>query len=130
MDINRSRKVLYVDDEETNLALFKFTFGKKFDVITAISGSEGLLHLATDNSIMLVISDMKMPLMNGVEFIKKARSLRSDIFCVILSGYLKDEETDSMIKSGLLIDYLMKPFDRDYLTGLLEKHIGFKIKTQ
>lgn len=126
MDTNNSGQVLYVDDEDSNLTLFKFAFGRKYNVITASSGQEGLRHLETHSPIKLVISDMKMPLMNGIEFIKRVKELRSDLPCAILSGYLKDEETDSMIESGLLVAYLMKPFEREHVTALLDKYIGLK----
>ncbi len=126
MDTNNEARVLYVDDEDSNLTLFKFAFGRKFNVITANSGHEGLRHLESDTSIRLVISDMKMPLMNGIEFIRQIKELRNEMPCAILSGYLKDEETDTLIQSGLLIDYLMKPFEREHITLLLEKYIGYK----
>lgn len=127
MDINSIGKkgsVLYVDDEDSNLTLFKFAFGRKYDVILANSGHEGLQILDTVPSIKLIISDMKMPIMNGIEFINQVKVTRSNMPCAILSGYLKDEETERMIEDGLIVEYLMKPFEREHITSLLEKYVG------
>jgi len=69
--MNEKIKILYVDDEEPNLYLFKYNFSKYFEVFTANRGSEALEVLNEQHDIKVVISDMKMPLMSGIEFIKK-----------------------------------------------------------
>ena len=70
-EMNEKIKILYVDDEEPNLYLFKYNFSKYFEVFTANRGSEALEVLNEQHDIKVVISDMKMPLMSGIEFIKK-----------------------------------------------------------
>lgn len=65
--------ILYVDDEQLNLQLFATVFKKKFNVITAESGLEGLEKLDKNKDICIVISDMRMPEMNGIEFINTAK---------------------------------------------------------
>ncbi len=68
--------ILYVDDEQTNLVLFEYSFKDLYNVITANSGEEGLLKLKDyKDDIIVVISDMRMPKMNGIEFIIEARKI-------------------------------------------------------
>jgi len=68
-------KILYVDDEIVNQYLFKMNSSKYYQVVTASSGDEGLELLENDKEIRLVASDLKMPKMNGLDFIKKAKQV-------------------------------------------------------
>lgn len=76
--MNKQNKILYVDDESINLELFKMNLQNHYDVFTAINGFEGLDILDRNPYIPLIISDMKMPIMNGIEFITKAKALYPD----------------------------------------------------
>lgn len=104
-------KVLYVDDEEINLELFNYNFSDKFDVITDCCGENGLKHLMNNPDIRVVISDMKMPKMSGLEFISKARELYNDKKYYILTGYDISEEIRKAIDSRLILKYFKKPFN-------------------
>ncbi len=61
--------LLYVDDEESNLLIFKDTFRRKYQIFTAISAKAGI-GILDNNKIDLVLSDQRMPEMTGVEFLK------------------------------------------------------------
>ncbi|MEP5103489.1 MAG: response regulator, partial [Ekhidna sp.] len=66
--------ILYIDDEEANLLLFRISFEGEREVLLANSPEEGLKKLAEHRErIRAVISDMHMPKMNGVQFIEKAQ---------------------------------------------------------
>lgn len=106
--------ILYVDDEEINLFLFEKSFGKKYSVITADSGGKGLKALENHgDKIIVVISDMRMPVMNGVEFIRKAKSLHDNIVYFILTGFEYNDEIDEAIKTDLIQKFFTKPFNYD-----------------
>ena len=62
--------ILYVDDEENNLIVFKNAFFREYQVHTALSAQEGL-SILDQNMIHLIITDQKMPGMTGVEFLEK-----------------------------------------------------------
>jgi two-component system, response regulator, stage 0 sporulation protein F len=102
--------ILYVDDEYTNLMLFRINFQKKYNVITSYSGIEGLEQLRTHPEIVIVISDMKMPGMDGLEFIKKAKSEFPDVVFFILTGYDITPEIENALESELISKYFSKPF--------------------
>jgi two-component system, response regulator, stage 0 sporulation protein F len=103
-------KILYVDDEQINLKLFIMNMNKKYDVITAENGIKGLEVLANNPTIAIVVSDMKMPKMSGLEFIKLAKEKYPNISFFILTGYEITEEIEEALKSGIIQKYFRKPF--------------------
>jgi response regulator RpfG family c-di-GMP phosphodiesterase len=104
--------ILYVDDEEANLFVFEKMFETKYKVLTAHSGKEGLEELKDHSAdIIVVISDMRMPLMNGVEFIKKAKSTYSNIAYFILTGFDFNDEIAEALETKLIHKFFTKPFD-------------------
>jgi two-component system response regulator (stage 0 sporulation protein F) len=112
-------RILYVDDEIINIDLFKLSFRNKYDIITALSGDEGIHILHKEKDINLVISDMRMPGMNGLEFIEKAKKIYKNIPYIILSGYAKSPQINQAIEDRLIRNYFTKPFNKT----LLEKEI-------
>lgn len=116
-------KIIYVDDEQINLTLFQLTFRRSFDVLIANSGQEGLELIAQNEDIRFVISDMKMPGMDGLEFIQKVKEINNLLPCILLSGYDRNDRIDSALESDLIKDYVMKPFNKDELHQILDKYI-------
>ena len=109
--MEKQEKILYVDDEELNLHLFATVFKKKFNVITAESGFEGLKKLEENNDICVVISDMKMPEMNGIEFINNAKKKYANLVYFILTGFEITEEIADALNEKLINKYFKKPFN-------------------
>jgi two-component system, response regulator, stage 0 sporulation protein F len=104
-------KILYVDDELINLQLFEINFRKKYEVLTVDNGMTGLEVLDKNPDILVVISDMKMPNMNGIEFIKQAKAKHPDIKFYILTGFEITEEIQEAINLKLILKYFRKPFN-------------------
>ena len=105
-------KILYVDDEPTNLLLFKINFSKKYEVFTANGGPEGLRILADHpDDIKIIISDMNMPLMNGIQFIQKAKEAYPDKNYFILTAYDENDEINNAIDTGLIHGFFKKPIN-------------------
>ncbi len=117
------KKVLYVDDEVMNLFLFENLLAGKFEILTAKSPELGLEILKNDNTIDIVISDMKMPVMNGLQFIEKAQEFYKKCPYLILSGYHKISEIEEALESGMIRGYLQKPFEVDQITATIHKEI-------
>ncbi|MDA3955035.1 MAG: response regulator [Bacteroidales bacterium] len=110
--MSENATILYVDDEELNLTLFQLNFKKRFNVLLAESGLEGLEMLKRNNNIVVVISDMKMPGMNGIEFIKLARKEFPKIRFFLLTGYEINEEIADALNDRLIHKYFRKPFNK------------------
>ena len=118
--------LLYIDDEAINLKLFEINFRKKYDVITAPSGFEGLEILDENKSVSVVISDMRMPGMNGIEFINKAREKSNDLIYFILSGYDVTEEISDACKRGVIYKYFQKPFNMREIEDSIREAMDIK----
>lgn len=113
--------ILYVDDEPINIMLFELNFKRNYNVITAISGHEGLEKLHANTSIKAVISDMKMPNMDGIEFISKAKSEFPSISYFILTGYDVNDVILNAIKSNLIVKYFRKPFNTNEIESSIKE---------
>ena len=108
-------RILYVDDEVINLELLQLTFMNDFQVITAQSAREGLEVLEKDPDIPVVISDLKMPEMNGLDFIKVVKKQDPGKICMLLTGFMESDVMLEGFNKELIFRYLMKPWEKDQL---------------
>lgn len=106
-------KILYVDDEVINLELLQLTFMNEFSVLTAESAREGLELLRQNPDIHVVISDLKMPVMNGLDFIKEVKGNYPEKVCMLLTGFMESEIMLEGFNKELIFRYLMKPWSKD-----------------
>ncbi len=90
-------------------------YGERYRVLRAESGAEGLELLAQvrlrDESVALLVADQRMPRMNGVEFLEKAREMVPDAKRVLLTAYADTQAAIDAINRVALDHYLMKPWD-------------------
>ena len=113
-------KMMLVDDEERFLSTTKKLLSKKgHDVFTAISGSEALEKLRTQN-IHVVILDVKMPGMDGIETLKAIKRKFPMVEVIMLTGHGTVESAVEGLKSGAT-DYLTKPTDVNDLIAKAEE---------
>jgi response regulator RpfG family c-di-GMP phosphodiesterase len=116
--------LLYVDDEPINLTLFEINFKKKYTVVTAESGEEGLEKLEGNEDIIVVISDMKMPGMNGIEFIKKAKEQYNNIAYFILTAFDINTEIKDALDEKLIDKYFSKPFNMQEIDAAIQSFLS------
>jgi len=109
-------KILFVDDEENILKSLKRLFiDEEIEVLTANSGFNGL-DIIKDNEISVVISDQKMPEMNGAEFLARVKEISPDSIRIILTGYADINAAMDAINKGGAFRYITKPWnDADLL---------------
>lgn len=117
-------KILYVDDEKMNITVFQLTFSKVFEVLTADSGAKGMEIFTTEPDIKFVISDMRMPEMDGLEFIRNIKNVSENIPCSILSGHQQCPEILTALDNGEIVDYWLKPFDKKAIEHLVLKYVN------
>ena len=107
--------VLFVDDEENILASLKRTLRREgYEILTAGSAAEGLSLLAT-NDVQLIVSDQRMPEMNGTEFLSRVKSLYPQTVRMVLSGYSEISAVTDAINKGAVYRFLLKPWDTEML---------------
>lgn len=103
-------KILVVDDEKSLLDLLSVVFKKEgYHVETCLSGKKGL-DLIKNQDFDLVLCDIKMPQMNGLEILKQVRAKKPDIPVVMITAYGTIKQAVKALKAGAL-DYVVKPFD-------------------
>ena len=108
--------ILIVDDEINNLQLLKRTFRGTYNIITASNGIEALDIVRKDgDGISLIVSDQKMPQMEGTEFLKKVNETHPDIIKILLTGHQDSDIIVSAINDCQLYQYILKPFDPEEL---------------
>ena len=110
-----SERVLFVDDEPQVLEGIQRTLRKQVDLQTATSGEDGLRLLSEAGPFALVVSDMRMPAMNGAQFLAKAREQAPDTVRMILSGQADFQATIAAVNEGHIYRFLSKPCPPDQL---------------
>ena len=110
--------VLYVDDEPINLDLFEISFMKDFKIHKSISGQKGL-EILNNKHIDVVVSDLKMPEMDGVEFIRKVKEFDKNKNCILLTGYYEGDIINNPEMQSLIFKYVMKPFKMNELKSYI-----------
>jgi response regulator RpfG family c-di-GMP phosphodiesterase len=121
MTTSKPITILYVDDEDINLFLFERSFQSIYTILTASSGEEGLKKLEEKpNDIIVVISDMRMPGMDGIEFIRKAKAIHKNIAYFILTAFDYSEEINDALKENLINKFFTKPFDIEQIKKSVE----------
>ncbi|QKG80878.1 response regulator [Tenuifilum thalassicum] len=113
------RKVLYVDDERINLELFRINFRNDFEVILADSAEKGL-EILKNEEIDVIVSDLKMPKMNGIEFIEKIKKETPNKVCILLTAFMESEAMLKAINEELVFRYIMKPWKKDDMLKVLD----------
>ncbi|MBW4474116.1 MAG: response regulator [Stenomitos rutilans HA7619-LM2] len=114
-------KLLVVDDEPDNLDLLYRTFHREYKVLRAENGPIALDLLANEGDIAVIISDQRMPLMSGTEFLSLTATQYPDIMRIILTGYTDVEDLVEAINSGKVFKYVTKPWDDEELKGVVRQ---------
>jgi response regulator RpfG family c-di-GMP phosphodiesterase len=109
-----THKLLIVDDETANLRLLERLFAKDFECLTASSGADAI-QLLEKHDVALLISDQRMPVMTGIELLKRTAALRPQMVRILLTGYTDVEALVEAINSGLVYMYITKPWNNDDL---------------
>ncbi|HWP56363.1 MAG TPA: sigma-54 dependent transcriptional regulator [Candidatus Acidoferrales bacterium] len=113
-------RVLVVDDEPNILALFERVLGKEGYRVECASAAEAALGRLETEWFDLIISDLKMPGLDGLELLKRAKALNPGVPFVILTAYGTVESAVTAMKEGAN-DYLTKPINNEQLKLIVKK---------
>lgn len=115
------KKILFVDDEIQILkALNRILMDTDYEVYTAESGQSALEFLENE-SVDLIITDMRMPYMDGYELLSQVKKLYPKIIRIILSGYSDEKVVFNALQKNIAKLYIMKPWDNDKLLTVIEQ---------
>ena len=120
-------KLLFIDDEQKVLSSMKAMFRRKFQVLTANSGSQAL-QLLENESVDVVISDQRMPEMTGVEVLSKIKVQHPSIIPILLTGYADLDAVEASINECEVFRYLMKPCPPEQLSEVIKEALSTELK--
>ncbi len=110
-----NKKLLYIDDEEQNLVGFYAELKRSYKIFCARNVEEASKLLEDNPDIAVIITDEKMPGMNGIEFLTKITPKYPDIIKIILTGFTDKEILFDAINKGEIYRYIVKPFNFNYI---------------
>lgn len=114
--------LLYVDDEATNLRVFKANFRKFFNVYTSTNPIEAI-DILDQEEIQVIVTDQRMPEMTGTQFLEKILPKHPDVIKIILTGFTDIEAIKDGINRCGIFKYITKPWNFDEMKGVLERAI-------
>ncbi|WP_432823096.1 response regulator [Trichloromonas sp.] len=114
-------KILFVDDEKNVLSSLRRLFmDSEYEILTAESGTAGLEILRQEEGIQVLLSDYRMPEMNGVDFLRAACEMKPDTVRIVLSGYADTAAVVAAINEGQIYKFIPKPWNEDELKLTIE----------
>lgn len=112
-------KVLLVDDEPNVLLGYQRLLHNEFEPDTAVGGAAALTTIQNKGPYAVVLSDMRMPEMDGIQFLAKVKTLAPDTVRIMLTGYADVQTALSAVNEGNIFRFLTKPCSKEILTGAL-----------
>jgi len=119
MEHQMKKRILFIDDEEILTKTFKILLEKKgYDVYSAKNGRDAQI-IAEEEPLDLIISDIRMPGISGVEAIRLIRLAEKEIPVIFITGFA-DDEIEKKAKELKPLAYLYKPFDCQMFLKVVE----------
>jgi response regulator RpfG family c-di-GMP phosphodiesterase len=119
-------RILCIDDEPNILQAIERQFRRQFDIHTAVGPVLGLQAIVEEGPFAVVVSDLRMPVMDGIEFLTRVRAIAADTVRVMLSGQADFDAAIAAVNQGNIFQFLTKPCPVDTLTralnAALEQH--------
>lgn len=122
-NIKSSSKVLIVDDEEGIRESLKLILGDHYDLVLTDSGEQALRALEGDASIGLVLLDIKMPKVSGIDILKAIKAKRPGINVIMVTGYRSTETAGEAARLGAS-GYIIKPFKSEEILDTVKRNLA------
>lgn len=116
----KNNKILCVDDEDSILRGFQLNLRKKFELHLASDGQEGLELFHREKGFAVVLSDMRMPRMNGAQMLAAIKKADPEVVTVLLTGFTDFESAMSAVNEGNVFRMLSKPCPPETLIKVLQ----------
>ena len=116
------KKILVAEDNDSNFILMTYILKKYYAYERARNGKEAV-ELALANTYDLVLMDIKMPVMNGLEATKAIKEKKPDLLVIALTANAFDSDRQLAMQAGC-IDFLSKPVSSDLCIKTIRKYLG------
>jgi two-component system, sensor histidine kinase and response regulator len=124
-------KLLCVDDDQDNLSAVEAILSQDFEVLTFRSALEALEHLNKDSDFTIILSDQRMPEMNGVDFLEETLKINPKPIRILFTGYSDFESAIEAINRAQIYRYLTKPWaPTDLILTLKEAAEKFNLSNE
>ncbi len=117
-----SKKILIVDDEEGVRESLKLILSDHYNLILTEDGAQALDCLKNAPDIGLVLMDIKMPKLSGLDVLEKMKSVRPDLKVIMVTGYKSVETAAEAVRLGAC-DYIIKPFKSEDVLKAVKKNL-------
>lgn len=118
-----SKKILFVDDDPNLLAAFQRNLRKQYTFDTAPGGAEALAQIEKGGPYAVIVADMQMPGMNGVELLTRVCTVSPDTVRVMLTGNADQKTASDALNQGHIYGFLNKPCEPDALKVMLDSSL-------
>lgn len=116
----RRHTLLIVDDEVDVLESLRHQFHRAYRVLTATTGAQAV-SLLNDHEVHLILSDQRMPGMQGDAFLSQARRIQPDAIRMLFTGYADIQAVINAVNEGHIFRYILKPWDTVELEGVIRQ---------
>ncbi len=120
MGTSMANRILFVDDEQKILDSFMLNLKRRYDIHLALGPGEALAKIASDGPFQVVVSDYKMPGMNGVELLSKVMAVSPKTVRIMLTGHADMDVSIAAVNSGQVFRFLTKPCSMELLTSAID----------
>lgn len=117
-------KILFVDDDELVVTCFERLLGRRFNLETALGADEAKAALMHRGPYAVVVSDLRMPAMSGIELLTIARELSPHTVGVVLTGNGDFPGAEEALRSGVVFKFLDKPCNPEELQITLKEALA------
>ena len=118
--MSATKRILLVDDDEFILICVKRMLEPRFEFDTAVGAQQALDAVTTRGPFAVIVTDMRMPGMSGIELLSRTREISPQTVGLLLSGDGHTDQTDASIKNGVVFRLVEKPCDSAELTQAIE----------
>jgi response regulator RpfG family c-di-GMP phosphodiesterase len=118
-----NEKILCVDDEANILESYQRTLRKHYLIDTALGGEKGLAAVGSQGPYAVIVSDMRMPGMDGIQFLVKVKDMLPDSVRIMLTGQADQYTAIQAVNEGNIFRFLTKPCSPDVMTKALDAGI-------
>lgn len=118
--------ILFVDDEERILRTLKMLFKQQYNVQITTDGHEAL-EIIKQNNIHVLVSDQRMPIMQGVDLLRSAKEISPNTMRLLLTGYSDLAAIVGSVNEGEIFRYISKPWDKDEVRLIIAKAVDIAL---
>ncbi len=123
--LNKNIQILLVDDEESMLEWLSILLEQNYFQVKSFSRPQAALEWAEENTVHVLVSDIKMPAMDGLELFSRIKDVNPDIIGIFMTAFSSIDTAVKAVRKGAS-DYLLKPFKTDQMLAAIEKAVKEK----